>query len=333
MKIFLLGATGLLGHNVLRLLLERGYSVVALVREGSRLCLPEKFCQSPQLALVNGSLLCFDDLHRAIQGCDAVINCAGTTDMSLLRYEDYLPVNKQLVEHLLKLLDETGIATFVHVSTANTIGYGYRAIMADEEMPMDYPFSRAYYGRSKREGEILIQQAARLHPDRRMVIVNPGFMVGPYDTHPSSGKLLLAAYKRRMMAAPKGGKTFVHVSDVAAAVVNALTMGRNGERYILAGENLSLQDFYALQAKVCGYRQRFVPLPSWMVLLAGWIGDGLRWLHIPTQLSSINVRQLMVREYYDSVKARRELAFPQTPVANAIADFFHWYHSFHADSK
>lgn len=328
MKILLLGATGLLGHNVLRLLLERGDSVVALVRDGSRICLPEAFCHSPQLTIRKGSLFSLDDIRQAAQGCDAVVNCAGTTDMSLLRYEDYLPVNRQLVEHLLQILDETGIATLVHVSTANTIGLGSRTLPADEQSPMEPPFTRSYYALSKREGERLILQAAQSHPDRHMVILNPGFMVGAYDTHPSSGKLLLAAYKRRWMAAPQGGKSFVSVVDAAVAVVNALTMGRNGERYLLTGENRSLQDFYALQAEVCGYRQHFVPLPRWMVAVAGRIGDVLRWLHIPTQLSTRNVRQLMIMEYYSNGKACRELALPQTPVADAIRDFFTWWESY-----
>ena len=106
MKILLLGATGLLGHNVLRLLLERGYSVVALVRDRARIVLPDAVRDTPQLTIVTGSLLDEGDLRHAASGCDAIVNCAGTTDMSLLRYADYLPVNRQLVENLLEIIDE-----------------------------------------------------------------------------------------------------------------------------------------------------------------------------------------------------------------------------------
>ena len=108
------------------------------------------------------------------------------------------------------------------------------------------------------------------------MIVNPGFMVGAYDTKHSSGKLLLAGYKHRWMAVPKGGKSFVHARDAAEAVVNAVTMGVNGERYLLTGEAMTLKEFYELQAEVCGSRQSVLELPDILVLAAGRVGDLLQ---------------------------------------------------------
>ena len=322
LRIFLLGSTGLLGHNVLLRLLDEGHSVVALVRSADTL---KHVASSNNLSIVQGSLLDIAALRDAAQGCDAIVNCAGTTDMSLLNFSDYIPVNKTLVEHLVELMDETGIATLVHTSSANTIGYGSPQRPGREDDDIRVPFSRSYYAQSKLEAEKILIWDAQQHPERHIVILNPGFMIGPYDYKPSSGRLLLAAYRRRLMAAPKGGKSFVSVKDVASAVANALTMGHSGERYLLVGEDMSLRDFYALQARVCAYRQRLLSLPDWMVSLAGRVGDLLRWLGVRTQLSTRNVRQLMVSEYYSSDKARRDLAFATTPVSEAISDFFKWY--------
>lgn len=150
-------------------------------------------------------------------------------------------------------------------------------------------------------------------------------MVGPYDTKPSSGALLLAGYRKPLMVSPKGGKSFVHVADAATAIVNALTLGHHGDRYLLTGENLSLRQFYRLQAKVCHYRQLVLPLPNGLLRLAGWLGDLLRHCGIATQLSSRNVRQLMVCEYYDNGHAVNDLALPRTAISHAIKDFFAWY--------
>jgi dihydroflavonol-4-reductase len=319
MKILLLGATGLLGHNVLDCLLNRGHSVVALVR--NRVGLPS----AGLLTVVEGSLLDVAALRTAAQGCEAIVNCSGTTDMSLLRYDDYLPVNKVVVEYILEIMGEMHIATYVHISSANTVGYGTAGRPGTESDEIKPPFRSSFYAQSKLEAEKILTWEAQQHPERHIVILNPGFMVGPYDYKPSSGKLLLAAFKRSVMAAPGGGKSFVSVKDVANAVVNALTMGRNGERYLLTGEDMSLRDFYALQAEVCGYSQRLFVLPDWLVALAGRLGDLLRWAGKRTQLSTRNVRQLMVDEYYTSDKARRELAFTTTPLADAIRDFFEWY--------
>lgn len=323
--ILLLGASGLLGHNVLRLLLERGESVRVLLRPGSSL-LPGIGGQiglqdTPELQY--GSLLDPDTLLRAAEGCDAIVNCAGTTDMGLRRLDDYLQVNRDLPRLLCRVMDETGIHTLVHTSTANTLAPGTREHPSDESAPFAAPFDRSFYAISKKEGEDVLLDYAGRHPERRIVIVNPGFMLGAYDPKPSSGTLLLAAYRRRLMAAPCGGKSFLHVRDAATAIANALERGESG-RYLLTGEYLTFREFYALQAKVCGYRQRFFTLPTPMVRLAGRLGDLVQGLGMRSMLCTRNTDQLLVGEWYDCSRARRDLGLPHTPVADAIRDFFAW---------
>lgn len=336
--LLLLGASGLLGHNVLINLLRRGEEVLCPLRDHTngtpagpqRLSLPADLLASPHLHIIPMPDVTFP-LPDGCPHIDAIINCAGTTDMSLLNYNDYVPANKNLVEHLVMLMRRHDIPTLVHVSSANTIGYGSPDHHADETAPFQAPFTHSLYAQSKRDAEQMLEwvagtntQAALLAGEstRKIVIVNPGFMVGPYDTKPSSGKLLLAGYKRRWMAVPRGGKSFVHVGDVAEAVVNAVKQGKNGEKYLLTGQSMTLKEFYNLQASVCGYKQRVFVLPDWMVLAAGRVGDLLRAMYISTQLCTRNVRQLLVNEYYDNSKARRDLAMPQTPIADAIKDFF-----------
>ena len=325
--ILLTGASGLLGHNVLIILLQRGEQVIAPLRAASRLHLPASLADSPNLHIIPMEGIQFPLPESAIHHShiSAIINCVGTTDMSLPTIDDYMPANKELVEHLVMLMRDHDIPTLVHVSTANTIGYGSADSPATEEAPFQKPFTASYYARSKRDAEQMLDRVAHDGSGRRIVVVNPGFMVGAFDTKPSSGKLLLAGYKRRWMAVPKGGKSFLHVRDAAEAVVNAVTMGINGERYLLTGESMTLKEFYELQAEVCGYKQRVLELPDTLVLAVGRVGDMLRWMKIRTQLCTINVRQLLVCEYYDNGKARRQLAMPQTPIVDAIRDFFGWY--------
>lgn len=323
MTILLLGGNGLLGHNVLYHLLQQGYAVHALLRNFSALH-TDGFPYTDRLTLFQGSLLDDADLAAAAAGCDAIVNCAGITDMSLLHYDDYLPVNSLLCARLERLMEVQGISRLVHTSTANTIGYGAPGRCADEGSAMQEPFLRSYYACSKAEGERCLLAAAVRHPQWHIVIVNPGFMVGSYDAKPSSGRLLLAAYRLPLMFVPRGGKSFISVSDAAAAIVSAIDHGVSGSRYLLTGANLTLRQFYRLQAQTCGYRQCLVPLPDWLMIAAGRLGDLLRRCGIRTQLSSRNTRQLIVCEYYDNSRAVADLQMPQTPVARAIADFFAW---------
>ena len=314
--ILLLGATGLLGHNVLRLLTGRGIPVRILIRPGSSLLLPAT-------ETLRGSILDPAALLQAASGCEAIINCAGTTDMGLRHLEDYFPVNRDLPALLCRVMDESGIRTLVHTSTANTIAPGSRERPTDETASFAAPFDRSFYAVSKLEGEQALLNYAAQHPDRRIVIVNPGFMVGPFDPKPSSGTLLLAGYRKPLMAAPCGGKTFLHVRDAATAICNALEQGQSG-RYLLTGESLTLKEFYALQAQVCGYRQRFLTLPDGLVRVAGRLGDFLQRLGIRTLLCTRNTDQLLIEEAYDCSRATHDLGFPHTPVSDAIRDFFDW---------
>ena len=319
MKVLLLGANGLLGHNVMNKLIEDGHRVRVLVRR--------RPFDVEGIEVIYGNFLDNGMLREAAQGCEAIINCTGTTDMSLLHYNDYLPVNAEGAERIVHVMKETGIRILAHVSTANTIGYGNPRKYANETEPIQAPFSKSYYAMSKVKSENYLLQVAANDSKLHIIIVNPGFMVGAYDSKPSSGQLLLAGYRKPLMIAPSGGKSFLHVKDAATAIVNALTMGRNGERYLLTGTEMPIQLFYRLQSEVCGYNQKLWILPNWVLSVAGVLGDLIRLMGIRTQLSTRNVRQLMVREYYDNQKATEELAMPHTELREAILDFFIYWNS------
>lgn len=321
MKVLLLGATGLLGHNVLRCLVANGHTVNVLVRraDGIRMTVGEwrTFVGSP---LDQGML------RQAAEGCEAVINCAGVTDMSLLHLEDYLPVNRDLPQMIVKVMEELGIKTLVHTSTVNTIGYGSADRPATEAEPMREPFAGSYYAESKRLGEEVVLEAAKTHREWHVVVINPGYMLGAYDVKPSSGRMLLAGYRKPVMLAPKGGKAFVAVQDVAMAAVNAMTLGKTGERYIITGSSgcYSIKGLYEIQAMVMGYRQKVVELPNWLLLAVGRVGDVLRSMGVRTEMSARNVRLLMVREYYDNRHGLCDLRYKEAPIEEAIYQFYKW---------
>lgn len=313
--ILLLGATGLLGQNVLRELLERGIKVRALVRRP---------LDVSGVEVVNGNILSYEDLLKAASGCSAVINCAGTTDMKLKHLEDYYPVNRDLPGNLCRLLSETGIRTLVHVSTANTVAPGTLQAPADENGPFDQlPFNRSLYAKSKLEGEKLLEEYAAANPSKRILVLLPGFLLGAYDYKPSSGQLMDTAYRKPLVFVTGGGKSFVPVMDAAKAIANALEMGESG-RYLLTGRALSLKDFYKLQARTMGYSQIVCVMPDFLAMAVGYFGDFLELLGFRVIFSSRNVRQMLYQEWYSHEKAKRLLGYKETLVSQAIKDYFNW---------
>jgi len=312
--VLLLGATGLLGRNVLQVLLERGIEVRALVRSS---------LDVPGVDIVRGSILSKEDLMAAAGGCSAIINCAGTTDMALPAVEDFLPVNRDLPAMLCEVATLSGINVLVHTSTANTIVTGTSEHPSDENAPFGPPYDKSPYAISKKAGEDALLEYGAAHPELRIVIVNPGFMLGAYDSKPSSGQLVLLGWKKPLVFVTRGAKSILHVKDAANAIANALEKGSG--RYLLTGECIKLKDYYRLQAKVCGYRQLCLEFPNWIVDCIGRIGHILGLIGIHNDIYPHNVRQLEYEEWYSCARARRELGYTLTPVEDAIRDFVEWY--------
>ncbi len=313
--VLLLGATGLLGRNVLQVLLERGIAVRALVRSA---------LDVPGVSVLRGSILSKEDLMKAANGCEAIINCAGTTDMTLPSVEDFLPLNRDLPAMLCEVAALSGIKVLVHTSTANTIVTGTQERPSDESAPFGPPYDKSPYAISKKAGEEALLAYASEHPSLRVVIVNPGFMLGAYDSKPSSGQMVLMGWRKPLLFVTRGAKSILHVRDAAAAIVNALDRGEG--RFLLTGECISLKEFYRRQAAIGGYRQLCIALPDWVADVLGWIGTVLLRFGIRTEIYPHNVRQLEYEEWYSPARAMRELGYRLTPVEDAIRDFVDWYY-------
>jgi nucleoside-diphosphate-sugar epimerase len=317
MKVLVTGANGLLGHHVVMELKKRNISVKIIVRS-----LKNIYFNIEEVEVMIGNFTMYEDIKQAALGCDAIIHIAAATALDYSHYSDYELVNINASRQLLKIASELLIKDIVYVSTANTIGFGNKKHHANENASIRYPFSLSYYAKSKLAAERLFQNQAK---DKHIVIINPTFMVGSFDTKPSSGKLLLMGYGKRFLFIPRGGKNFVSVSDVAIACCNALTMGVSGERYLAAGTNLSFKKFYKLQSSIGGYPQIIIKIPNFLLIIVALTGDIMSFFKIKTSLTSINLKQLLIREYYLNTKARKELMMPVTPIEEAVKEALQWF--------
>jgi nucleoside-diphosphate-sugar epimerase len=319
MRILVTGANGLLGHHVVFELLKRNYSVRIIVRNTQNI-----YFHLKAVELSVGNFTDYEQLKNAATGCDAIIHIAAVTSTNLLHYADYLKINAAGASCVAKVAEELNIKNLIFVSTANTIGFGTNLQLADELYPQQFPFSASFYARSKAEAEQIFINASK-KPESHIVIINPTFMIGAFDPKPSSGKLMLMAYKKWIMFAPKGGKNFVPVSEVAYAVCNALTQGKNGERYLASGVNLTFREFYTLQKELANYNQLLIDIPDFALVIIGKVGDLLRKCGIKTQICSMNLHQLMIQEYYSNTKAKTELSLSETELEKSILEALNWF--------
>ncbi|HNX89895.1 MAG TPA: NAD-dependent epimerase/dehydratase family protein [Paludibacteraceae bacterium] len=318
MKILVTGANGLLGHHVVMELLERHEQVSIIVRSMENI-----YFDLQQVHVFTGDFIDYETLKKAAFGCDAVIHSAAVTATNLLHYSDYEKVNVSGSANVLRVCNELGINRVVFISSSNTIGYGTSENQANERSPIQFPFTNSQYAQSKLAAEQLFFEASQL-PDKHIIIINSCFLIGGFDTKNSSGRLVKMGYRKPLLFVPKGGKNFVPASTVAQAACNALMMGNNGEKYLVSGENLSFTDFFLLQKAVGHYKQLIIEVPDWILKLAGLAGDLLRKMGLKTDLSTINIRQLLLREYYSGEKAKAELKYKSADLKEAISEAIKW---------
>jgi nucleoside-diphosphate-sugar epimerase len=322
--IFVTGINGLLGTNLVNLLLKNGYAVKGFVRRQESY----QGMKSDHLELIQGTL--FDDFSTVLKGVDYVIHLAAITRQDLLNYTDYWKVNCQATKHLYQAACQSEVKKFVFVSTANTLGHGSLDEPGSETKNMRQPFTNSFYAQSKKAAENwLLKNKAKIHT----IMVNPTFMLGAYDTKPSSGRIILAGWKKKVVFYPPGGKNFVHVQDVAQGILNALKKGINGEKYLLANANLSYGDFFERMKSMTSQKTVLIQVPKSMLLIAGVLGSILRSLGIKTSISLINMRILCANNYFTNQKSVEELDLQYNSVDEAIKDAIAYFELHHPQKK
>ncbi len=192
------GATGLLGNNVVRSLLDRGMPVRVLARENS----DARPFAGLQVEMARGDMRDRDAVGRAVEGVSCVIHAAGYVHIGWRGLEQARSINVEGTRHLAEAARAAN-AKFVHVSSLDALGTCQRGRANDEETPLVGGVPCPYV-LTKREGEQVILDLVAGGLDAR--IVNPGYMIGPYDWKPSSGRMLLQVARGWGLFAPLGGK-------------------------------------------------------------------------------------------------------------------------------
>jgi len=315
------GATGLLGNNVVRLLLERGESVRVLAREGS----DRRPLEALDVEPVQGDVRDQESMRQACRDVSRVVHAAAEVHIGWSGLKRQRAINVEGTRNVAVAAREAG-ARMVHVSTVDTMGYGTRAKPADENTPQGGHVACPYVV-TKREAEKAVMEQVDLGLDA--VVVNPAYMLGPWDWKPSSGRMLLAVARGRGLLAPPGGNDFCDVRDVAAGILAAAERGERGQRYILGGEPLSYLEAWRMFADVSGARPPRRVVGRRLLRVAGIIG-GL-WGRITRHEPDINTAATamsMMEHHFHSDRAAAELGYSPRPAREAAEAAWDWFRRF-----
>lgn len=324
MTTLVTGATGFIGANVVRALLETGESVRVLTRAGSDL----RNLNGLAVEIVQGDLRAPVMLRPALEGCDTLYHVAAYYSLWTPFPDDMYSINVEGTKHLFQAALDVGVRKVVYTSSVATVGVPADGSPGDESRFLDPAQAIGHYKRSK----ILAEQAALTFCDRGLpvVVVNPAAPIGPWDVKPTpTGKIIVDFLQGKMPAYVDTGLNLVDVRDVARGHVLAAQYGKIGERYILGCCNMPLRDILRLAAEVSG-----LPEPRWRVPYAVALGLGYvcaGWTLLtgkPPLVPLDGVRMARHPMYFSAKKAITELGLPQSPIAEAMRQAVAWFRDY-----
>jgi dihydroflavonol-4-reductase len=154
----------------------------------------------------------------------------------------------------------------------------------------------------------------------------PGMSIGEYDYGPTAGKLVLGIADGSLTRYVNAKRNIMYAGDAARGFILCLEKGKPGERYILAGENLTMEALTALIAERAGVKKP-APVPGWLARAFAGLQSARYRLGGPApSITPAAIKVLAGGNYYDGSKAHRELGFtPETSVSEAIDRTIRWF--------
>ena len=281
------GGAGFIGSHVVHRLLAKKYKVRVLALPSE----PKDRLNGLKVEIVEGDLTNPDDLDRALKGVDFVFHLAAIHAQWMRDFSPMYRVNVDGTRLLLERSEKAGVKRIVYTSTQNIIGWNKKGL-SDEDTPFNEFKKSSHYTKSKYLAEQEVWKFIEKHKKPEIVILNPSGPFGPGDTGPT-GKVVQDFLRKKIPFYFYGYFNVIDVDDLADGQVLALEKGKPSTRYILAGHDVSLQQFFKLLEKASGVPapRRRMPRPLGYALGYTMERTSDWFTHKPPKMTVDRVRQ------------------------------------------
>lgn len=261
MKIAVTGASGHVGTNLCRMLIEKGYHVKVLVHRDV------KGLAGLPIETIKGDIRNTEDLVSLCTDCEVVFNLAAC--ISIHKNDKKCDsLNIESCRNLIEAARQTGVKRIIHFSSIHAFIQEPFDSELNETRPLALDSTTAYE-HSKAQSQQMMKDASLHGPE--IVILNPTSIIGPNDFKPSLvGSALIRFYKGQNPCLIPGGYDWVDVRDVCKAAINAISKGSPGECYLLSGSWRDLRTMAGEIEKLGGHKAPSIRLPMWIAFFGAF---------------------------------------------------------------
>lgn len=318
-QVLVTGATGFLGHHLIEKLHTMGAKIRVLVRNPNGL---DRW-QQQGVELFKGDITNRLSLLQATENCSVVFHLAGLIAYKKSERAMMEQINVQGTANVIDACVTHKTPKLLHLSSVVTIGASSTPRALDENSTYNLSAYNLGYFETKRKAEALIEEAHH-HNGLNAFMINPSTIYGAGDARKGSRKTQLKVAKGQFRFYPPGGVNVVSIHDVLQGIFLCLDRGQPARRYIICGENLTIQELFREIASAAGQPPPTQALPKFLLSTLGRVGDGLRSLGYETSLSSETAVTSTLYHWFRSDRAQKELGFVPTSARAAIKESVQW---------
>lgn len=310
-KVLVTGAAGLIGKELVRQLLDRGYKVTAIYNSTAIHIVHQN------LTIHQCNIIDVSAVEEVMRGITHVYHCAALVSFEPKEKRDLFKINVEGTGNIVNACIAANVQKLVHVSSVAGLGRIRNREKVTEEMNWTEETSNSVYAKSKYLGELEVWRG--IGEGLQAVIVNPSITLGGDNWEDGSSAIFKSVYNDFKWYT-EGISGFVDVRDVALAMILLMNSKISGQRFIVSAENLSYKEIFSLIAK--GFGKKPPPLKvSPLLAEIVWRAEAIKGALSGRKrlLTKETARTALATVEYDHSKILNALPdFHFTPVADAI---------------
>ncbi|HTO39441.1 MAG TPA: hopanoid-associated sugar epimerase [Rhizomicrobium sp.] len=320
-RVVVTGASGFVGSAVARAALARGYDVCTTLRANSNRANIENLGCEIAIADMRDQ----QAMEQALKGARYLFHVAADYRLWARDPSEIVRNNLEGTRATMQAALNAGVEKIVYTSSVATLK-PVDGQSVDETSRHDETTVIGAYKLSKVLAERLVEKLI-VENGLPATIVSPSTPIGPRDIRPTpTGRIIVEAATGKIPAFVDTGLNLAHVDDVAMGHFLALDKGKIGERYILGGEDVSLQQMLAVIASLAGRKAPTIKLPRGPLYPLAYAAEAVAKITGKEPfLTADALNMSKYRMFFSSAKAKRDLGYQPRPYREGLTDAFAWF--------